>query len=244
MNKIILMSGMQHTAGIFIDDLGSGGKDHPDAARQLDSMLQALESSHVLVGADKLGLGATAMPFLGYLLVRGELHCDPAKTEAISRLEPPETRSQLRAFLGLAGYYRHFIKGFAALARPLYLLLQENVAWAWTEAEQAAFTALKERLCSPPVLRLPEPDRPYTFTTDFSAVALSAVLEQQQEDNRPHVIAYASRCCNPAEAKYGSSKGELLAIVYSVTKFHHYLAGAVFTIVTDNSALQFLEGHK
>ena len=71
-------------------------------------------------GADKLELGSTQLPFLGYLLVEGELRCDPAKTTAIEWLIPPETRSQLRAFLGLAGYYRHFIKGFNSIARPLY----------------------------------------------------------------------------------------------------------------------------
>ena len=207
-------------------------------------MLRALEAYHVQAGADKLGLGDTAMPFLGYLLVKGELHCDPQKTEAIARLVPPETRSQLRAFLGLAGYYRHFIKGFASIARPLYQLLQENTVWSWGPPEQDAFDDLRARLCASPVLKLPQTDRPYTLTTDFSFTAISAVLEQYQEDNRTHVIAYASRCCSATEAKYGSSKGELLAIVYAVTKFHHYLAGAIFTIVTDNAALQFLEGHK
>ena len=83
----------------------------------------------MLAGADKLGLGKNSMAFLGYLLKAGELHCDPAKTEAIARFVLPKTRSHLRAFLGLAGYYRHFIKGFAAIAHPLYALLKETSAW-------------------------------------------------------------------------------------------------------------------
>ena len=93
MNKIILTSGLQRIAGVFIDDLGSGGADHADCARNLDTMMQALESFHVQAGGDKLELGSTALPFLGYLLREGELHCDPAKTAAIERLIPPETRS-------------------------------------------------------------------------------------------------------------------------------------------------------
>ena len=93
MNKIILTSGLQRVAGVFIDDLGSGGCDHTDCARSLNTMLEALESYHVQAGGDKLELGSTALPFLGYLLKEGELHCDPAKTAAIERLIPPEMRS-------------------------------------------------------------------------------------------------------------------------------------------------------
>ena len=68
---------------------------------------------------------------------------------------PPETRSHLRAFLGLTGYYRHFIKGFAAVAKPLYALLKESATWSWGTEEQYAFDALKKKLCSSPILKLP-----------------------------------------------------------------------------------------
>ena len=136
MNKVLLESGMQTEAGIFIDDLGGGGKTHFHAASNLDKLMSTLEDKHVLVGVDKLGLGEDSLAFLGYLLVEGELHCDPAKTACIQKLVPPETRSHLRAFLGLTGYYRHFIKGFAAVARPLYALLKESATWSWGTEEQ------------------------------------------------------------------------------------------------------------
>ena len=129
MNKVIVEAGMKTHAGVFIDDLGSGGADHKAATSSLNSIMQALQDQHVLAGADKLGLGKDSMAFLGYLLKAGKLHCDPAKTEAIARPVPPQTRSHLQAFLGLAGYYHHFIKGFAAIARPLYTMLKEMSAW-------------------------------------------------------------------------------------------------------------------
>ena len=88
--------------------------------------MQALEDRHVLAGVDKLGLGEESMAFLGYQLKAGKLHCDPAKTDAISHLVPPETRSHLRIFLGLVGYYCHFIKGFATIAYPLYVPFKKN----------------------------------------------------------------------------------------------------------------------
>ena len=90
---------------------------------QCDEVVQGSLAGEALAsGVDKLGLGWLELPFLGYLLKEEQLHCDPAKTEAIARLIPPETRTQLCAFLGLAGYFRHFISGFAAKAHPLYVL--------------------------------------------------------------------------------------------------------------------------
>ena len=97
--------------------------------------------------------------------------------EAISRLVPPENRSQLRGFLGLAGYYRQFVHRYAAHARPLTELLKEDTAWVWGEQQEAAFQLLKDRLQTAPVLALPAPDRPYTLFTDFCGASVSAVLE-------------------------------------------------------------------
>ena len=84
----------------------------------------------------------------------------------------------MHAFLGLAGYYRHFISGFAAKARPFYSLLHEDSVWRWEEAENEAFETLKACLCADPVLLLPQPDRPYTLSTDYSAYTISSVHEQ------------------------------------------------------------------
>ena len=108
---------------------------------------------------------------------KGQLHCNPAKAETIAWLIPPETRNQLRAFLGLAGYYKHLISGFVAKARPLYVLLWEDSVWQWEEAENEAFETLKACLCADPGLRLSQPDKPYTLSMDCFAYAISAVLE-------------------------------------------------------------------
>ena len=95
-----------------------------------------------------------------------------------------------------------------------------------------------------PILSVPEPDRPYTLYTDYCSLAISAVLEQLQSDGKSHVIHYASRTCNKAESQLCSTEGEVLALLYGVEKFHTYLAGTPFTIVTDNSALTYLETTK
>lgn len=128
-------------------------------------------------GADKVFLGLTEIRFLGYLIQDGCLKPDPDKVDSIKRLLPPETRTQLRSFLGLTGYYREFVKGYASIARPLNKLLQEDVVWKWDDACQAAFKKLKDNLMTEPILAMPEADRPFVVHTDFSHVALGAILE-------------------------------------------------------------------
>ncbi len=203
-----------------------------------------LEEANLKAGATKVFAGLEEMDFLGFTLAGGELRPDGEKVKAISRLQPPRTRSEVRSFLGLTGYYREFVKGYAAIAKPLNTLLKEDTAWHWDTKCQQAFSTLKATLMGAPVLAIPDQHRPYTLHTDFSHTALGAVLEQMKEDNKQHVIAYASRTCSQAESKLGPTDGELLAIVYAVEKFHSYLAGTPFVIITDHSALVHLNEAK
>lgn len=99
-------------------------------------------------------------------------------------------------------------------------------------------------MTSAPVLALPEPHRTFFLHTDFCGDCLAAVLEQQQGDDKNHVIQFASKSCAPHQAKLGSTDGELLAVVWAIQKFQHYLAGQPFVLVTDNAALQYLETTK
>ena len=96
-------------------------------------MLRMLASKGLKAGADKVFFGLERMQFLGYLLEAGVMKPDPEKVAAMERLLPPQTRTQLRSFLGLTGYYREFIKGYAHIARPLTSLLQESVPWDWSD---------------------------------------------------------------------------------------------------------------
>lgn len=244
MNEAIAGAGLQEHLGCFIDDLATGGFSHAEAAARAAAMFAMLATRHLLAGADKVFLGLNEIRFLGYLLKGGQALPDPDKVSAIERLLPPTTRTEVRSFLGLTGYYRDFVEKYAAKARPLSDLLKEDVPWAWDDACRAAFQQLKANLTTPPILAIPQPDRPYTVHTDFSHVAASAILEQRGADNKQHVVCYASRRCSAAEAKLGPTDGELLALVFAVEKFHVYLAGTKFTVVTDHAALVFLQEGK
>jgi hypothetical protein len=176
-NRAISDAQLQEIVAAFIDDLATGGMCHEETAERAGHMLKMLATKGLKAGADKIFFGLEKMQFLGYLLEGGEMKPDPEKVESIKRLLPPQTRTQLRSFLGLTGYYREFIFRYAHIARPLTSLLQEDVPWVWSTKCEEAFQELKSKLMTEPVLAMPEPDRPFVVHCDYSHVALGAVLE-------------------------------------------------------------------
>ena len=143
MNSAISEAGLHDVLGCFIDDLATGGNSHAENAARASSMFAMLATRRLLAGADKVFLGLEAICFLGYLLKDGQAHPDPDKVAAITRLLPPTTRSEVRSFLGITGYYRDFIERYSLKARPLSDLLKEDVPWEWTAACTSAFQLLK-----------------------------------------------------------------------------------------------------
>lgn len=134
MLEAILAHGLEDILGCFIDDVATGGDTHAQSQDHTRRLFAMLVDRHLLAGADKVFLGYTSLRFLGYLLEDGHLKPDPEKVVAIRRLLPPRTRTEARAFLGLTGYYRDFVRGYAGIARPITQLLHEDVAWEWGPA--------------------------------------------------------------------------------------------------------------
>lgn len=116
--------------------------------------------------------------------------------------------------------------------------------WEWNTSIHKAFETLKTCLCSSPVLALPQPDRPFTLITNCSYNSISAILEQLQTDGKNHLVSYANRCCHDADTKLRSSKEELLATVFELTKFQHFITGSKFTLATNSSAVVYLKSGK
>ena len=126
----------------------------------------------------------------------------------------------VRSFLGLAGFYRKFIKQFSLKARPLTDLTRDKAIWQWTEKEEKAFNDLKMSLVVAPVLRIPDFELPFVVTTDASLVSVGAILEQDfGQGLQP--VAYESRKLNPAETRYSAYERELLGIVWAIGKWRH-----------------------
>jgi hypothetical protein len=126
--------------------------------------------------------------FLGHVISKKGIVVDPSKVEAVVAWERPKTATEIRSFVGLAGYYRRFIEGFAKIVAPLTKLTRKNQNFAWTDECEKSFQLVKEKLTTSPVLVLPQPEEPYEVYCDASYQGLGCVLMQHKQ-----VVAYASR---------------------------------------------------
>ncbi len=157
---------------------------------------------------------------------------DSTITEAIKNWIAPSNVTELRRFVGLASYYRRYIKHFSTIAEPLLHLTNKGSMVYWSPGCQKAFNEFKERLQSPPILICPDFSIEFTLYTDASDSGLGAVFQQNNQ-----VVAYASRTLNRAEKRYSVIEKECLALVYTVKQFRHYLLGKPFTIFKDFTRL-------
>ncbi|GJW19015.1 putative reverse transcriptase domain-containing protein [Tanacetum coccineum] len=153
---------------------------------------------------------------------REGVHVDPAKIESIKDWASPKSPTEIRQFLGLAGYYRRFIEGFSKIAKPMTKLTQKKVKFVWGDKQEAAFQLLKQKLCSAPILALPEGSEDFIAYCDASKKGLGAVLMQREK-----VIAYASRQLKIHEKNYMTHDLELGAVVFALKIWRHYLQDVV-----------------
>ncbi|GJX83195.1 putative reverse transcriptase domain-containing protein [Tanacetum coccineum] len=167
------------------------------------------------------------------------IHVDPAKIESIKDWAPPKSPTEIRQFLGLAGYYRRFIEGFSKIAKPITKLTQKKVKFEWGDKQEATFQLLKQKLCSAPILALPEGSEDFITYCDASKKGLGAVLMQREK-----VIAYASRQLKIHEKNYTTHDLELGAVVFALKIWRHYLYGTKCTVFTDHKSLQHILNQK
>lgn len=164
-------------------------------------------------------------------------------TNDVVNFKRPKTKKQVRAFLGLSGYYRHFIQGYATTAAPLLDLAKkdEPEKVCWDEHHDKAFDSLKEALVTQPVLQGPRTDRRFYLQTDASNVGIGAILSQKDEEGNDRPVAYYSSKLNKAEKNYSTVERECLAIVKGIEHFNVYLTAVPFTVITDHACLQYLQ---
>jgi hypothetical protein len=184
----------------------------------------------------KCAFNQSELRFLGHVVGRTGIRVDPDKVRALAEFPQPRSLTELRAFLGLANYFRKFLPHFSSRVAPLTDILRGEKAKAWkgdpwTPAHQRAFDWVIEALTNAPTLVMPDYTRSFVVTTDASDVGLGAVLEQ---DGKP--VAYLSRKFNPAELNYSATEKELLAVVHALKEWRCYLeSGVPFTVRTDHN---------
>jgi len=177
-----------------------------------------------------------SVSFLGHRVSGNGLATDPEKIKAVTEWPVPNSVKEVRSFLGLAGYYRRFVKDYAEIAAPLHALTKKDQKFMWTQETQEAFELLRNALTSPPVLAMPRDVGEIILDTDACDQSIGAVLSQIQ-DGVERVIAYASRGLDKREINYCVTRKELLAVVYSLKYFKQYLLGRPFRIRTDHAPL-------
>jgi hypothetical protein len=241
---------------VFMDDILVYSATPEQHLQDLERVLQLLSRAGLACKPSKCRVGQLSVRFLGFIISGQGVAVDPAKVAAISEWPTPSTQQHVRQFLGMANFYRKFVRGFSRIAKPLNDLLKTGSGGhgsqanssssraalkapvAWGPEQQEAFDALKAALCSPPVLANYDPSLPCVVTTDASEYAVGGVLEQDTPEGR-RPVAYASRSMNPAEQNYGATDRENLALVYCVEEWQHMLEGSLHpvTCFTDHQAL-------
>lgn len=242
MNTLFDRNMYQDFLEIFIDDLCVHAATWDGFLSSLDRVLGVLSKSGLKLAPEKCVFGFESVSYLGHIVSSKGTSPDPSKVEAALKLLPPRTVTEVRAFIGLVGYYRRFIPSFSLISRPLNQLTQQDTPFVWTPDRQAAFETLKAKLVSAPVLARPDPNRPFILDTDYQKEAIAAVLSQVGTDGKEHPIAYASKGLNRTEQRWPTYEGEMWAIVWGIDKFRQYLDnGHEFLLRTDHKPLLSLQ---
>nr|CAN76511.1 hypothetical protein VITISV_022253 [Vitis vinifera] len=224
---------------VFMDDITVYGGTFEECLVNLEAVLHRCIEKDLVLNWEKCHFMVHQGIVLDHIISEKGIEVDKAKVELIVKLPSPTTVKGVRQFLGHAGFYRRFIKGFSSLSKPLCELLAKDAKFIWDERCQNSFDQLKKFLTTTPIVRAPNWQLPFELMCDASDFAIGAVLGQR-EDGKPYVIYYASKTLNEAQRNYTTTEKELLAVVFALDKFHAYLVGSFIIVFTDHSALKYL----
>lgn len=226
----------------YVDDIIVYSEDLETHVKHLRLVLQKLREAGLTVNPTKIKFLQKQVSFLGYIISHGELLLNPKKIEPVVKYPTPKNLKGVQRFLGMVGYYGRFIPNLSLTSSPLNKLKKKNEPFVWGEDQEKAFQVLKKALTEPPVLVLPDFDKPFTLQVDASGTALGAVLSQKCGDYlRP--VAYASKALTTQEQGRSTYEKELMAVLFGIRKFESYLELGNFTLQTDNQALSWVLRH-
>ncbi|GBG67648.1 hypothetical protein CBR_g776 [Chara braunii] len=227
-----------------MDDILVYSSSYEGHVQHIEWTLHALRDAGFKVALEKCQFFLTTISFLGHVVTDQGLRPEPQKVAAVRDAPVPTTITQVRAFLGLASYYRRLIKGFVAIEGPLTNLLKRDQPPIWTPECDQAFSKLKAALISVPVLIRPDPEKPFVLITDWQPEAISAILAQVGPGGLECVVEYASKSVSACKHNYAAPTGECYAALWGISHFRAYLYGRKFTLVTDHEPLLALKKSK
>jgi hypothetical protein len=223
---------------VYLDDLLVFSKTQEEHLAHVRKVLERLREHKLYAKLVKCHFMASELKYLGHVVGRDGIKPDPDKVQVIKDWPTPTGVHSVRQFLGLANYFRKFIRGYSAIAAPLTALTSAKRPWIWGEREAHAFATIKEALSTAPVLALPDPTKPYAMQviSDASDFGVGAVLLQE---GRP--VAYFSKKLNQAERNYSTTEKELAGVLYALKEWRCYLLGRSFKLTTDHKSNAFLQ---
>ena len=237
---------------IYLDDVIIFSQTEEEHLERMCVVFDCLCEHGLKLKPSKCDVFKTEINYLAHHVSKKEVLPSKKNLEAIAECPPPDTYTKVKSFAGLMGHYRHFIKGFANIATPLYHLTSGENKDKKSEhldlppEAREAFDHLKAACLQAPIPSFPDFSKPFLLETDASGKGLGAVLSQKQSNRRYHPIAYASHIMNETEQRYHSNKQEFLAIKWAVTEqFHEYLSPYGknrngFVVHTDNNLLTYI----
>ncbi|WVZ71943.1 LOW QUALITY PROTEIN: hypothetical protein U9M48_020471 [Paspalum notatum var. saurae] len=234
MMNSVFMNELDKFVVVFIDDILIYSKNEKEHEEHLRIVLARLREHKLYAKFSKCAFWLKEVGFLGHVLSEKGVAVDPSKR--LSRTgSGRESVTGIRSFLGLAGYYRRFIKDFSKIVKPMTSLTKKNVKFIWSPKREEGFQELKKLLTTAPVLAQPDVTKPFDVYYDASGQGLGCVLMQEGR-----VIAYASRQLRKHEANYPTHDLELAAVVHALKIWRHYLLGNTCHIYTDHKSLKYI----
>lgn len=222
----------------YMDDVLVPSESFEEGIKRLELVLQKFKESGLTLKPQKCYFFQNRVDYLGFEVSHEGIRPGVNKIEAVKYFPKPKDVHNVRQFIGLASFFRRFIKNFGEIARPLTRLLKKNSVWMWSEPQEEAFNKLKNSLISRPVLALYNSKLETQIHTDASKHGIGSVLLQKQTDGVFKPVAYYSRQTSPEESHFSSYELETLAVIAALVKFRTYVLGLNFTIVTDCNSLR------
>jgi RNase H-like domain found in reverse transcriptase/Reverse transcriptase (RNA-dependent DNA polymerase)/Integrase zinc binding domain/Integrase core domain/Retrotransposon gag protein len=234
---------------VYLDDVIIFSATVDEHGIHLVKVLAIISRHGLKLKMSKCEFAKTRVRYLGHILDGNGIRVDPEKVVAVRNMPSPKKVVELQSFLGMVGYYRRFISGFAKIANPLVKLLKKKEKWIWTDECEEAVLKFKEALTSAPVLCMPDYTKQFIVQTDASLIGIGAVLSQRFGSEsggkvRDQPVAYVSRTLKTYEKNYSATELELLAVIWALKKFRHYILGSRFLLQTDHIALASIRNTK
>lgn len=240
MDRVLGGGELEPKVFVYLDDIIVISDTFEEHISLLQQVADRLKAANLSINIEKSRFCVSEVPYLGYILGRDGLRPNPDRISAIVNYERPKSLKALRRFLGMCNYYRRFLAEYSAVTQPLTNLLRnkpKNIQW--NDKAESAFTEIKERLITAPILANPDFTLPFAIHCDASDIAIAGVLTQTR-DGTENPIAYFSQKLSPTQQRYCATEKEGLAVLKSVEKFRCYVERTKFTVYTDASALAYI----